>query len=171
MSQNPGIGFSCQEQTPAAAWKTSPSPICVTQIEEHRLLAKEKNLRKDVFDKAAFTVQMIPTKEKDEDTGLTTKRASYIAMIQKQGSVQLSTGSASIDCLIRFSKKFTLRRANEDGTKTPTIKKSAQGVMRYTTLDGDSIWLAAIPRYRGGVAGYFSCVLPERKACIEQWTQ
>ena len=80
-------------------------------------------------------------------------------------------GSSNIDGLINFSKKFVLCRINEDGTKAPTVRKVVQGVMRYETLDGDSIWLAAIPRYRGGVAGYFSCVLPERKACIEQWTQ
>ena len=80
-------------------------------------------------------------------------------------------GSASIDGLIHFSKKYTLRRTNEDGTKAPTIKKAVQGVMRYQTLDGDNIWLAAIPRYGGGVTGYFSCVLPEIKPYIEQWTQ
>ena len=44
-------------------------------------MTKEKNLRKDIFGKATFTVQMIPTKEKDKDTGLTTTRASYIDMI------------------------------------------------------------------------------------------
>ena len=114
---------------------------------------------------------MIPIKEKDKDTGLATKRASYIGMIQTQGSVQLSMGSASIDGLIHFFKKFTLRRENEDGTKAPTIKKSVQGVMRYATSDGDNICLAAIPRYRGGVTGYFSCVLPKIKPYIKQWTR
>ena len=58
---------------------------------------------------------MIPTKEKDKDAGLATKRASYIDMIQKQGSVQLSMDPANIDDLIHFSKKFTLCRATEDG--------------------------------------------------------
>ena len=124
-----------------------------------------------MFDKAAFTVQMIPTKEKDEDAGLATKRVSYIDIIQKQVSIQLSVRSANIDGLIHFSRKFILRRINEDGTKAPTIKKSVQGVMRYATLDGDTIWLAAIPRYGGEVTGYFSCVLPEIKPYIEQWTQ
>ena len=47
--------------------------------------AKEKNIWRDAFDKAAFTVQMIPTREKDEDAGLATKKESYINMIQKQG--------------------------------------------------------------------------------------
>ena len=92
---------------------------------------KERNLWKDIFGRAAFTVQMIPTKEKDEDAGLATKRASYIDMIQKQGSVQLSMGSANINGLIHFNKEFTLRRTNEDRTRAPTIKKSVQGVMRY----------------------------------------
>ena len=134
-------------------------------------MVKKKNLWKDVFGKAAFTVQMTPTKEKDKDTGLASKRASYINMIQKQGSVQLSMGSANIDGVNHFSKKFILRRTNEDGTKAPTIKKLVQGVVRYATLDGDNIWLATIPRYGGGVTGYFSCVLPEIKPYIEQWTQ
>ena len=92
-------------------------------------------------------------------------------MIQKQGAVQPSIRSANIDGLVHFSKKFTLRRTNEDGTKTRSIKKSVQGVMRYATLDGDNIWLAAISRYGGGVTGYFSCVLLEIKPYSEQWTQ
>ena len=86
-------------------------------------MAEEKNMLKDVFGKAAFTVQTISTKQKDEDAGLATKRVSYIDMIQRHCSVQLSIGSANIDGLIHFSKKFTLHRKNEDGTKTPTIKK------------------------------------------------
>ena len=86
-------------------------------------MTKEKNLRKDVFGKAAFTVQIIPTKEKDTDAGLTTKRASYIDMLQKQGSGQLNIGLVSIDDHIHFSKKFTLRRTNEDGTNASTKKK------------------------------------------------
>ena len=43
--------------------------------------------------------------------------------------------------------------------------------MRYQTLDKDNIWLAAIPRYGGGVTEYFSYVLPEIKPYVEQWTQ
>ena len=86
-------------------------------------MAKEKNLWRNVFGKAAFTVQMIPTKEKDEDAGLATKRESYIDMVQKSGSVQLSMGSANINGLVQFNKKYTLRRENEDGTPAPTIRK------------------------------------------------
>ena len=92
-------------------------------------------------------------------------------MIQKQGSVQFSMKSADIDGLIHFSKTIILRRINEDGTKAPTIRKLVQCVMRYETLDRDNIWLAAIPRYGGGVTGYFSCVLLEIKPYTKQWTQ
>ena len=123
-----------------------------------------------MFDKAAFTVQMIPTKEKDTDAGLTTNIVSYIDMIQKQGSVQFSIGSSNIDSHIYFSKKFIMCKINENGTKAPTIRKSVQGVMRYETLDRDIIWLAAIPGYGGGITGYFSCVLTEIKLYIKQWT-
>ena len=133
-------------------------------------MTKENNLWRDVFAKAAFTVQMIPTKEKDKDAGIATKRESHIDMIQKQGSVQLSMGSANINGLIHFNKKYTLHRTNEDKTRAPTIKKSLQAVMRYQTLDGDNIWLATIPRYEGGVTDYFSSVLPEIKSYIKQWT-
>ena len=80
-------------------------------------------------------------------------------------------GSANINGLIHFNKEFTLRRTNEDRTRAPTIKKSVQGVMRYQTLDGDNIWLAAIPRREGGVTGYFTSMLPEIKSYIGQWTQ
>ena len=73
-------------------------------------MAKENNLWRDVFGKATFTIQMIPTKKKDKDVGLATKRESYIDMVQKPGSVQLSMGSANINGLIRFSKIYTLRR-------------------------------------------------------------
>ena len=80
-------------------------------------------------------------------------------------------GSANIDGLIHFYKEFVLCRINKDRTKAPTIKKMVQGVMRYATLDEDNIWLAAIPRYGGGVTGYFLYVLAEIKPYIEQWTQ
>ena len=80
-------------------------------------------------------------------------------------------GLANIDGLIHFSKKFTLSKTNEDGTKAPTIKKLVQGVMRYETLDGDNTWLAAIPRYGKEITGYFSCVLPETKPYTKQLTQ
>ena len=106
---------------------------------------------------------MIPTKVSDKDAGLETKRASYIDMIQKHGTIQLSMGSANINGLINNSKKFSLHRTNEDGTPAPTIRKVVQSVLRYETLDGDNIWLAAIPRYGGGITGYFLCVLPEIK--------
>ena len=134
-------------------------------------MTKEDNLWRNVFGKSAFTVQMIPGKEKDKDAGLTAKRESYVQMVQSAGSVQFSMGSANIHGLIQFNKKYTLRRKNADETDAPTIRKSVQAVMRYQTLDRDNIWLAAIPRCGGGVTGYFSSVLPEIKSYIEQWTQ
>ena len=134
-------------------------------------MTKENDLWKNVFGRAAFTVQMIPSKEKDEDAALATKREYYVQMVQDAGAVQLSMGSANINGLVQFNKKYTLRRENADGTPAPTIRKSVQAVMRYQTLDEDNIWLAAIPRSGGGVTGYFSCVLPEIKSYIEQWTQ
>ena len=82
---------------------------------------------------------MIPTKEKNKDSGLATKIESYIDMVQKTGSVQLSMGSANINDLIQFNKKYTLRRKNADETDAPTIRNSVQAVMRYHTLDGDTI--------------------------------
>ena len=71
-------------------------------------MAKENDLWKNVFGRAAFTVQMIPGKEKDEDAALTTKRECYVQkvkdaalatkrkcyvqMVQDAGAVQLSMG-------------------------------------------------------------------------------
>ena len=77
-----------------------------------------------MFGRAAFTVQIIPSKEKDEDAALATKREYYVQMVQDVGAVQLSMGSANINGLIQFNKKYTLRRENEDGTPAPTIRKS-----------------------------------------------
>ena len=90
-------------------------------------------------------------------------RERYVQMVQDAGAIQLSMGSTNISGLIQFNKKYNLRRQNADGTPAPTIRKSIQAAMKYQTLDGDNIWLAAIPRHGGGVTGYFSCVLPERK--------
>ena len=100
--------------------------------------AKERNLWKDIVGRVAFTVEMIPTKVTDKDAGLATNRVSYIDIIQKHGSVQ-SMGSANIDGLIIFSKKFILHRTTEDGTQAPTIKKLVQSVMKYEALDGDTV--------------------------------
>ena len=66
---------------------------------------------------------MITTNDTDEDAGLTTKRASYIDMIQKHDSVQLCMGSANTDGLINLSTEFIMRRTKEDGTPAPTIRK------------------------------------------------
>ena len=132
---------------------------------------KARNLWKDIFGRATFMVQIVSTKVKGEDAGLTTKRVSYIDMAQKHGSVQLSIGSVNIDGLVKFSKKFLLYRTNEDGTQAPTIRNLVQHVLRYETLDGDTIWLAAVPRDGGGVTGYFSSVLPEVRTYIRYWTQ
>ena len=63
---------------------------------------KERNSRKDIYDRAAFTLQMIPTKVTAKDTRLATKTASYIDMIQKDGSVQLSMGSSNTNGLFQF---------------------------------------------------------------------
>ena len=134
-------------------------------------MAKENDLWKYVFGRAAFTVQMIPSKEKDEKRELASKRERYVQMVQDADAVQLSIGSTNISGLIQFNKKYNMRRVNEDGTPAPTIRKSIQAVMRYQTLDEDNIWLAAIRRSGGGVTGYFSCVLPEVKSYIEQWSQ
>jgi hypothetical protein len=114
---------------------------------------------------------MIPTKVSDKDAGLETKRASYIDMIQKHGTIQLSMGSANINGLINFAKKFSLHRTNEDGTPAATIRKVVQSVLRYETLDRDNIWLAEIPRDNGAVTGYFTSLLPETRTYIEEWTQ
>ena len=111
--------------------------------------AKSRNLWEDTFGRAAFMVQMIQTKVTDKDTGLATNRVFYIDVVQKHVSVQLSVGSANNDGLINFSMKFVLHRINEDGTQGPTIRKLVQSVMKYETLDGDNIWLAAIPRDEG----------------------
>ena len=40
-----------------------------------------QKLQKDVFSKAAFTVQLTSTKKKDEGAGLATNILSYIYMI------------------------------------------------------------------------------------------
>ena len=103
---------------------------------------------------------MIPTKVTAKDARLATKTASYLDMIQKDGSIQLIIESANIKGLINFSKKFVLYRTNNDGTHASTVRKLVQIVLRYETLGGDNIWLAAIPRDGGGVTGCFSSVLP-----------
>ena len=89
-------------------------------------------------------LQMIPTKVTAKDAILATKTASYIDMIQKHGSVQLSMGSANINGLINFSKKFVLYRTKNNGTQASTVRKLVQIVLRYDTLDGENMWLAAI---------------------------
>ena len=142
------------------------SPRLVALLDE----AKVKNLWGDIFGEAAFTVQMIPTKQSGEDPSLAGKRAPYVEMVQTHGSVQLSMGAASINGLINFTKKFVLCRTNEDGSPATAIKKSVQNIMRYKTLNGDKVWLSAIPKACGGVTGYFSCVLPGIKKYIEHWT-
>ena len=179
MTKSMSFGMPYEKFDSNAEWKPNGRFLFVFQVADQDAtrfssllaMAQDNNLWRDLFGKAAFTVQMIPNKEKDEDLGLATKRESYNYIIQKQGSVQLSMGSANINDLLHFSKKITLHRTNDHGTKAPTMKNSVQGVMTYQTLDGDTICLDVIPRYGGGVTCYFSSVLSEMKSYIEQWTQ
>jgi hypothetical protein len=48
---------------------------------------KVRNFWGNIFGEAAFTVQMIPTKQEGKDTSLATKRGSYVEMVQMYGSV------------------------------------------------------------------------------------
>ena len=105
MTKSMPFGMPYEKYDSNAEWKPNGRLLFVFQVADQDVIrlfsllvmTKEKNQWKDVFGKAACTVQMIPTKEKDEDAGLVTKRASYIKMIQKQGLVQLSMGPANID--------------------------------------------------------------------------
>ena len=107
-----------EKYDPNAEWKPNGRLSFIFQVAQQdatrifSLLAteKENDLWKDVFGRAASTVQMIPSKEKDEDAELTTKRERYVQMVQDAGAVQLSMGSANISGLIQFNKKYNLRR-------------------------------------------------------------
>jgi hypothetical protein len=97
-----------------------------------------KHIWDDVFGEAVFTVQIIPTKQTGEDVSLAGKRETYIEMVQLY--------LAKINGLVNFTKKFLLCRTNKVGTPDIAIRKSAQSIVRYRTLNRDTILLSATQR-------------------------
>ncbi len=86
----------------------------------------------------------------------------YIQMIQTNGSVQLSMGTALLEGLIDADTTFTLCLLPDAGRKArPPTSTSVREIFSLMEINNKKVWICVYTGSNGRTMGYFSSVVQE----------